>query len=136
MQDDLTERSYRGQVFASKEARALYLASRGMQPQALRTKRRFSPLMIFAGIAALVVVAGAISNLATPKPAPVLKPGKPSEETLAQMATLINLNGRLCARVTAVQPIVKDEYLISCIQNRDGTGIATYELNAATGRVK
>lgn len=136
MQDDLAERSYRGQVFASKEARALYLASRGMQPQPLRTKRRFSPLMIFAGIAAAVFVAGAISNITNPKPTPVLKPGKPSEETLAQMATLINLKGRLCARVTAVQPIVKDEYLVSCIQNRDGTGIATYHFNSATGQIK
>lgn len=136
MQDDLSERSYRGQVFASKEARALYLASRGMEAKPFGTKRAYSPLVIFAGIAAAVFVAGAISNLANPKPAPVLKPGKPSEETLAQMATLINLKGRLCARVTAVQPIVKDEYLVSCIQNRDGTGIATYELNAATGKVK
>lgn len=136
MQNKVSDQTFRGQVFSSKEARDLYMASRGMAPKPLRAKRGYSPLMVFAAIAAAVVVAGAISNFANPQPQPVLKPGKPSEETLAQMATLINLKGRLCARVTAVQPVVKDEYLVSCVKNLDGTGVATYQFNAATGQIK
>ena len=52
------------------------------------------------------------------------------------MALVINLSGQLCATVTDITRISGDLYRTNCTRYRDGTGTATYEVNAATGVVK
>lgn len=60
-----------------------------------------------------------------------------SDAELKEMsATIINLNGYLCARVTSIKPTVcADVWRISCIEYRNGSGLATYMMNAATAKV-
>lgn len=53
-----------------------------------------------------------------------------------QIATVINVNGFLCARVVSVRPLgEKDVYAVRCIEYRDGSGVVDYIMNAATGSV-
>lgn len=59
-----------------------------------------------------------------------------SEGSKAMLAAMINVSGQLCARVTAVEQVRRDVYAVSCVRYRDGTGRATYEVNALTGAVK
>jgi hypothetical protein len=51
------------------------------------------------------------------------------------IATILNLNGLLCARVTDVRPLKVDEnvFEVTCIEYRGGTGQAQYIVNASTG---
>lgn len=59
-----------------------------------------------------------------------------SAEVDEQIATVININGFLCARVVSVRPLgEKDVYVVRCIEYRDGSGVADYIMNAATGSV-
>lgn len=59
-----------------------------------------------------------------------------TDEQRKTFSLLINMHGELCASVTSVQPIAGDTYKVNCIRYRDGTGSASYEVNAATGKVK
>lgn len=60
-----------------------------------------------------------------------------SESTKTTLAAMINLSGQLCAKVTSVTTTNQaDVYNVQCIRYRDGTGTATYEVNARTGAVK
>ena len=60
-----------------------------------------------------------------------------SQDLKEKMATVINLNGQLCARVESIRPAgEKDMYNVECIRYRDGTGKATYLVNARTGQAK
>ena len=53
-----------------------------------------------------------------------------------QIATMINLNGFLCARVVSVRPLgEKDFYAVRCVEYRDGSGVVDYIMNAANGSV-
>ena len=60
-----------------------------------------------------------------------------SEADLKEMsATIINLNGYLCARVISITPTsTSDVWRVSCVENRDGTGRALYLMNAVTASV-
>jgi len=51
------------------------------------------------------------------------------------IATVINLNGLLCARVTNVRPLkVRDDvFEVTCIEYRGGTGTVRYIVNTETG---
>lgn len=51
------------------------------------------------------------------------------------IATIINLNGLLCAKVTDVRPlrVQADVYEVTCIEYRGGTGTVRYIVNADTG---
>lgn len=60
----------------------------------------------------------------------------PHEDTLQKMALLINTRGELCARVETIKRIQGDVYAVQCVRFRDGTAMAVYEVNAATGAVK
>ncbi len=51
-------------------------------------------------------------------------------------ATIIILKGELCAKVTNVESLQKDTYQVECSRYRDGSGTASYEVNARTGAVK
>lgn len=51
-----------------------------------------------------------------------------------QIATVLNLNGHLCATVTDVRPLRQaDTYEVTCIEYRGGTGKVRYILQARTG---
>lgn len=60
----------------------------------------------------------------------------PHEDTRQKMALLINAHGELCARVESIRRVNGDVYAVQCTRYRDGTGMAVYEVNAATGAVK
>ena len=51
-------------------------------------------------------------------------------------ATIINVNGYLCASVTSISPTSSpDVYRVRCVEYRDGSGSASYTMNARTGSV-
>jgi len=57
-----------------------------------------------------------------------------SQDSKEKVATLLNLQGFLCARVVSISPLkVKDTYEVQCIEYRGGEGTVGYVLNAATG---
>lgn len=52
------------------------------------------------------------------------------------MAAIINVRGELCAKVTGAKALGNDIYEVACQRYRDGTGIATYQVDIKTGQVK
>ena len=55
---------------------------------------------------------------------------------LEQVATVINLNGFLCAEVTDVRPLSSSNtYEVTCVEYRGGSGKVRYILNALKGVV-
>lgn len=51
------------------------------------------------------------------------------------IATLINLNGLLCAQVQSVNKLqIPDEYEVICTTYRGGTSTSTYIVNKTTGK--
>lgn len=57
-------------------------------------------------------------------------------ELKEKVATLINLNGHLCASVTDVRPLeIAGNFEITCVEYRGGSGTVRYILNAAKGIV-
>ena len=55
-------------------------------------------------------------------------------ETMEVVATGINLNGHLCARVTAIRSREAAlTFEADCVENRDGTGRRTYVIGASSG---
>jgi len=51
------------------------------------------------------------------------------------IATVLNLNGLLCARVVSVEPlrVSSDAFEVTCVEYRGGTGTVRYIVNAANG---
>lgn len=51
------------------------------------------------------------------------------------IATVLNLNGLLCARVVAVEPlrVSSDAFEVTCVEYRGGTGTVRYIVNASDG---
>jgi hypothetical protein len=60
---------------------------------------------------------------------------KASPEQLKQLvATFINLNGLLCAEVKDLKPLeLKNQWEVTCIEYRGGSGTVRYIFNAETG---
>ncbi len=57
-----------------------------------------------------------------------------ADELLEKIATVINLNGHLCASVTDVRPLeLKDVYEVTCVEYRGGSGEVRYIMNARQG---
>lgn len=57
-----------------------------------------------------------------------------ADQLLEKIATVINLNGHLCASVTDVRPLqMKDRYEVTCIEYRGGQGEVRYILDARKG---
>lgn len=57
-----------------------------------------------------------------------------ADELLEKIATVINLNGHLCASVTDVRPLeLQDVYEVTCIEYRGGSGEVRYIMNARQG---
>lgn len=57
-----------------------------------------------------------------------------ADALLEKVATVINLNGHLCASVTDVRPLeIQDTYEVTCIEYRGGSGEVRYLMNARKG---
>ncbi|MBJ6721012.1 hypothetical protein I2750_12205 [Bacillus sp. PR5] len=58
-----------------------------------------------------------------------------SDEDMKEItATILNLNGHLCAKVVSITPLdIKDQYEVICTEYRGGTGTVRYILNGRTG---
>ena len=52
------------------------------------------------------------------------------------MATLINLNGKLCARVTQVRKYDDGDHYVECVTYRGGTATKAYYVNLKTGQAR
>ena len=56
------------------------------------------------------------------------------EELKTLTATILNLNGLLCAEVTDIRPLeIKNTFEVTCIAYRGGSATKTYIMNAAEG---
>lgn len=107
----------------------------GIQQNSLNNRKKWFLFFVAWAIFATLY------NMAKNEPAqPVLQhhpaPNSITADLKAQMALVINLSGQLCATVTDITRISGDLYRTNCTRYRDGTGTATYEVNAATGVVK
>ncbi len=63
-------------------------------------------------------------------------PAAVSDSTLEGIATLINVNGKLCGKVTSANSIGSDRYSVTCNEYRDGAGTVNYVVNMRTGRLE
>jgi hypothetical protein len=64
-------------------------------------------------------------------------PASPKNAALEeQIATILNLNGLLCARVVSVRPLEvrPNHYEVTCVEYRGGSGEVRYILDAAAGK--
>lgn len=95
-------------------------------------------MMLAIGAVCLVLAFAALKPKATPEDNQSSYSAKSSipNDTKEKMALLINVSGQLCATVLDITRISGDLYRATCTKYRDGTGAATYEVNAATGAVK
>lgn len=141
MLDETTEYRYDGKVFESREAMQAYLSERlgpssGLVAKAQRRERliRYAFFCV-AGLLAVSCISNLTSTKAPETTAPTTPPGV-SDQSKLTLATMINLHGELCATVTTVSHIRGDLYQVDCTRYRDGTGTASFEVNAATGAVK
>ena len=70
----------------------------------------------------------------------IVAPGNPARAQLDQdtselIATMLNLNGLLCASVVDFRKLqVADQYEVTCIEYRGGSGTARYILDLSTGK--
>lgn len=145
MLDEESQYSYKGQTFESKEAMELYIASRGSTTKnyadfGTTRKKHFPWQYVALGFIALAITS-CIFDSKSPADVPNTAVARQaaagvSEDSKTTLAALVNLNGELCAKVTDVSRISGDVYRVTCVRYRDGTGSATYEVNAATGAVK
>jgi hypothetical protein len=90
---------------------------------------------VLAGVLLLGALGRACDNAAPPTASGQTPTGL-SHDSKTTLATIINMNGELCAHVQSAEPMGADRYRVTCTRYRDGTGTATYELNAKTGTVK
>ena len=146
MREESDTYSYQGKVFSSREAMELFIADRApvdvaAVPVARTGAGGFGWLL--AVVAALFLTMCALMpSTQKPDAQPVAAAGPTpgavalDDDVTQKAALLINVHGELCARVTAITRLHGDVYSVSCVRYRDGTGFATYEMNAATGSVR
>ncbi len=129
--------------FDSYEAAELYLKSRAKRLNP-------GPWVLFSGLSMpskiivvlMVLVAWSVvasffsSKVSEPQPIPTISKSQRLMAKAEEVATLINMNGQLCGRVTAIEYVYGEKYSVTCTRFRDGTGSATYEVNLDTGLVK
>ncbi|NDP40803.1 MAG: hypothetical protein GZ093_19080 [Rhodoferax sp.] len=121
------------QTFISQEALDLYTASRAAKPG--QPWPLWWKISLWAtGITLILFFVG--GGKTTPTAPVEARYSGLSEDSKSKAALLINLRGQLCAKVTDTSRISGDLYSVTCARYRDGTGSATYEMNAATGTVK
>ncbi len=61
--------------------------------------------------------------------------GLSEEEVKKMTATIINLNGHLCAKVLEIRPLAvkNDMYEVTCIEYRSGSKTKVYHMDAKKG---
>lgn len=90
-------------------------------------------------LAAAALVALAINALSKVDPATATKAGPMdlTTEQAEQFATLINLNGHLCARVIEARRRADPKMIyVECERRRDSLSRVAYEVDLASGKVK
>ncbi|MEZ5822316.1 MAG: hypothetical protein R3D82_16080 [Xanthobacteraceae bacterium] len=56
-------------------------------------------------------------------------------ELKEMMATFLNLDGHLCAKAVEIRPLkLDDQYEVTCVEYRGGSGKVRYIFNAKTGK--
>ena len=79
------------------------------------------------------VTAAAVLLISTASAASSMTDGEIKEMS----AFIINANGYLCAEVLSISPAgAADTYRVSCIEYGNGTGRASYIMNARTGTAR
>ena len=146
MRDESETYSYQGRVFSSRADMESFIADRAPVDVAAVPVARASGGgwgLALAVVAALfLTMCGFMVQSQKPDAQPVGSAGQApgavllDDEITQKAALLINANAELCARVTAITKLQGDVYSVSCVRYRDGTGFATYEMNAATGSVR
>ena len=91
---------------------------------------------ILVSLFALAVLANCVGKTEKPQLSTSTTGTGLSAESKQTFAAMINLNGQLCAKVDSVSALGSDRYTVLCTRYRDGTGIATYEVDLRTGTVK
>lgn len=145
--------TYGSLSFTSQEAADLFAKSRATKPPANMpisqpAQKASDRLRLFTGIAAFFILL-MMAVLLSPKSEnrsehQVIEPNSTQSSTRTNLpgnitntlATMINLHGELCASVTSVTALGNNIYKVNCTSYRDGTGSASYDVNAATGAVK
>lgn len=124
--------------FESQQAAELYLESR-KKPSGAGAWATFRalPWYIKAVLITLALVAiNMAAELLSPRPAPDSTQPSRAQALMAKserVATLINLNGQLCARVIQIEHLYLDKYKVTCARYRDGVGTSTYDIDLKTG---
>ena len=121
-------------TFTSQEALDLYAASRAAKQDQPSWPLWWKILLWVTGIWLSLYFLG--GGKTTPTAPVEERYSGISEDSKSKAALLINFNGQLCAKVTDISRISGDLYRVTCTRYRDGTGSATYEMNAAAGTVK
>ncbi|MCK9213463.1 MAG: hypothetical protein WBI05_14875 [Rhodoferax sp.] len=152
-QPQTSEYTYGSHTFTSQEAADLFAKSRGTKqrtnmPLSQPAQKVSDRVRLFTGIVVFFVLVMAVSLL-TPKSAKqsahqAIEPDSTQSATRTNLpdnitnvlATMINFHGELCATVTSVTALGNNVYQVNCTRYRDGTGSASYDVNAATGAVK
>lgn len=152
-QPQTSEYTYGSHTFTRQEAADLFAKSRVAKqpaniPLSQPARKASDRVRWFTGIVVFFILVIAVSLLTrqpekqgthqtieTHSTQGVTRTNLPDNITNA-LATLINLHGELCATVISVTALGNNIYQVNCIRYRDGTGSASYEVNATTGAVK
>ena len=140
MLDETATYTFKGQVFQSKEAMELYIASRhGIKPMGYRPGSSHAMRHVLLTAGALFLI-HSIHQSITDKPRPQElvsgnRVGQPSENRKKVLATLIRLQEERCAMGAHVSRIRNNAYSVECTRFLDGTGAESCALNAASGAV-
>jgi len=134
---------YRGTRFTSQEAMDLYAASRADKPSGASMAPWKQALIACLIVTFVFVILAKVINekhdltpaSGTPGPTENTIPNV-SFDTKETLALMINVHGELCAQVNNVERVDVNEYSVTCTRYRDGTGSASYIVNARTGVVK
>ncbi len=107
-------------------------------PNGTPPHRSSNGTVLAIGAVCLVLAFAALKPKGTPDetPSPHAAQSSISTDSKDKVALLINMSGQLCAAVIDIARIAGDVYRATCTKYRDGTGTATYEVNASTGTIK
>lgn len=137
---------YRGVEFDSEEAAKLFIRSReGLVERSAKMQQGVKKRpWIFLAVIAVFVIFGSMLN--SRKDRPVTSDLDPdsyglintNQEQRDGFATIINMNGQLCAQVLTVSRVVDKKYQVKCktMRNSQDESTRTYMVNLNSGRIE
>lgn len=110
-------------------------------PQQIAAKRKRVFFWSIGIVVALMVLSANSPNKSPSSSSTAAAGGQISSNALSGdlkhfLALMIIGTGQLCASVDDVRPLGNQIYRVTCTRWRDGSGIATYEIDMMTGAVK